>query len=471
VPSLGVPKERIQPEELYVLNMNGDALYTPPPKYNSNRILRPSKLSDSAVLFVKTMQLRANTHCVLHSHALATNLITQLSALTATPHEFRASTQEMIKGLAGHGFYDELVIPIIENTAFEYELTDTLADAITRYPQTHAILVRNHGLYVWGETWEVAKRHAECLHYLFDLAVEMHKCGLGPSAATHVVQAVVTPDTNMSGARKRNAADAELMNGHSHNNKQCLHEALHYQHYIFDIEGTTTPITFVKDVLFPYARSHLREYLTSTWTSQLTQADVQDILAWAKGLLSAPSGEDTNHKIDFLVTFLEQQIDADSKHGALKQLQGHMWKLGYESGALKSCVFDDVLPSFQQIIASGSRRVSIYSSGSRQAQHLLFKYTQAGDLRGCISNYFDTTVGNKRDPKSYENILLTLGYDSSDPTADMIKKEVCFVTDILEEAQAAEQAGMTAVLSIRVGNAPVAEGHGFKMVTSFAQLD
>lgn len=85
----------------------------------------------------------------------------------------------MIKGIAGHGYLDELIIPIIENTPRENELADSLGDAIRQYPKTCAVLVRDHGIYVWGETWEAAKRHSECLHYLFNASIQLHQLGLG----------------------------------------------------------------------------------------------------------------------------------------------------------------------------------------------------------------------------------------------------------------------------------------------------
>jgi methylthioribulose 1-phosphate dehydratase/enolase-phosphatase E1 len=250
---------------------------------------------------------------------------------------------------------------------------------------------------------------------------------------------------------------------------------LRYRHYIFDIEGTTTPISFVKDVLFPFARSQLREFLTNTWANSQTQADVSACFDWANDVCpaeasAARSSADSAQQIEFLAGFLERQIDADSKHGALKQLQGHMWKGGYEQGTLKSIVYEDVPACFANIVAPHNyAHVSIYSSGSRQAQHLLFKYTNAGDLRPMIHSYFDTAVGHKRDAQSYENILLTLGYDASDDLS--VKEKVLFVTDILEEAQAAVKAGMSAVISVRPGNAALPEGHGFPCVTSFDQLE
>ena len=93
----------------------------------------------------------------------------------------------MMKGVAGVGYHDDLVIPIIENTAHEAELADTMAEAIEAYPQSHAVLVRRHGVYVWGRDWVQAKTHAECYDYLFEAAVKMKQLGFDPSLppATH----------------------------------------------------------------------------------------------------------------------------------------------------------------------------------------------------------------------------------------------------------------------------------------------
>lgn len=87
----------------------------------------------------------------------------------------------LVQGIAGCQFGDRLVVPIIENTPFESQLTDSLEQAIKDYPDTHAVLVRRHGIYVWGKTWEQAKTMAECYHYLFQLAVDMHSAGLDPT--------------------------------------------------------------------------------------------------------------------------------------------------------------------------------------------------------------------------------------------------------------------------------------------------
>ena len=128
---------------------------------------------------------------------------------------------------------------------------------------------------------------------------------------------------------------------------------------------------------------------------------------------------------------------------------------------IKSEVYDDVPGYFQRIVNAGAK-ISIYSSGSRDAQRLLFKYSNHGDLRSHISCYFDTKIGQKREEASYNEIVLSLGVDSP--------SQVLFITDIFEEAVAAQKAGISTVLSVRPGNAPLPANHGMHTVTSFDGL-
>ena len=175
-------------------------------------------------------------------------------------------------------------------------------------------------------------------------------------------------------------------------------------------------------------------------------------------------------KVEQVVRFAQSLIAADRKIPALKRLQGLVWKQGYASGALRAIVYDDVAP-FLQHMSARKVPVGIYSSGSRGAQQLLFQHTNCGDLRSLLSVYFDTTVGQKQVAASYADILLTLGCTSSGPAAGAASpSEVLFVTDVLAEAVAAREAGMRAVISVRPGNAPLAEDHGFPEITSFSQL-
>jgi methylthioribulose-1-phosphate dehydratase len=159
-----VQKERMLPEQMFTLALDGTVLTSP-----DDPSLRPSECSS---LFLKAINLRG-AGAVIHSHSIHAVMATLLFQT-----EFSVSHLEMIKGIAGMGYRDRLVVPIIDNTARECDLADALEAAILAYPDTHAVLVRRHGVYVWGPDWVRAKTHAECYDYLFRAAVEMRRLGI-----------------------------------------------------------------------------------------------------------------------------------------------------------------------------------------------------------------------------------------------------------------------------------------------------
>ena len=152
-------------------------------------------------------------------------------------------------------------------------------------------------------------------------------------------------------------------------------------------------------------------------------------------------------------------MDADSKAGCLKSLQGKIWEAGYRSGQLKGQVFEDVPAAFERWRQEG-RGIAIYSSGSVQAQRLIFGHAEVGDLSGFISHYFDTAVGPKREASSYARIAADLGADPA---------EVLFATDVYQEAEAGRQAGMQVVLLLRPGN-PAPGPHPFPTAVDFVMV-
>ena len=164
----GVQKERLRPADLFVLDAQGEVIEAP---------AGDAKVSACAPLFYNAFRLR-DAGAVLHSHSVNAMLATLLFE-----DAFRVTHLEMMKGITGVGYHDELVVPIIENTAHEHDLADSMAAAIEAYPQSHAVLVRRHGVYVWGEDWVKAKTHAECYDYLFQAAVQMRKLGFDPTQA------------------------------------------------------------------------------------------------------------------------------------------------------------------------------------------------------------------------------------------------------------------------------------------------
>ena len=164
----GVQKERLEPRDIFTLDLAGEVVAGP----NDGRL----KVSECAPLFFNAFRMR-DAGAVLHSHSI--NAL--LASLTPT-HEFRATELEMIKGIRGHGYHDTLVVPIIENTARECDLAETMAAAMVSHPRTQAVLVRRHGVYVWGRDWTEAKTQAECYDYLFEAATRMRALGVDPSA-------------------------------------------------------------------------------------------------------------------------------------------------------------------------------------------------------------------------------------------------------------------------------------------------
>lgn len=163
----GVQKERLAPEDLFVLDERGGVVERP-----ADDAL---KLSQCAPLFLSAFE-RRGAGAVLHSHSVNALLATLLYE-----SEFRVTHLEMMKGIRGVGYHDELVVPILENTAHECDLADAMGAAIDAYPASHAVLVRRHGVYVWGADWVEAKTHAECYDYLFEAAVRMRQLGLDPT--------------------------------------------------------------------------------------------------------------------------------------------------------------------------------------------------------------------------------------------------------------------------------------------------
>lgn len=214
---------------------------------------------------------------------------------------------------------------------------------------------------------------------------------------------------------------------------------------VLDIEGTTTPIAFVAEVLFPFSRARLADFLAHAWPTADMREDVARLRAEraAEPDAAAPAWNAEDERSS-AVAYLIWLMDRDRKSTALKSLQGKIWKDGFESGALVAPVYPDVPRALARWTGEG-RDVSIYSSGSVLAQKLLFAHTDAGELTAFLRAYFDTTTGPKREPASYVVIARELGRAPG---------EVLFVSDTMEELDAAHAAGLEIALCIRPGAAP-----------------
>ena len=228
---------------------------------------------------------------------------------------------------------------------------------------------------------------------------------------------------------------------------------------LLDIEGTTTPIAFVHDVLFTYARQHVQDYLvqhSNTLTDDIALLRDEHARDTNSGAQPPALTDDPNS----IASYVHWLIDRDRKSTGLKSLQGKIWREGYTSGTLKAQVFDDVRPAFERWHEAGLR-ISIFSSGSALAQQLLFAHTEDGDLTTFISEYFDTNVGAKGDAESYRRIATKM---------NLQPEEIVFISDVVTELEAANEAGMKTRLSIRPGNQPQPNPDRFEIIETLASV-
>lgn len=199
-----------------------------------------------------------------------------------------------------------------------------------------------------------------------------------------------------------------------------------------DIEGTTTRISFVKDVLFPYARERMAAFLAERAGDPAVAAELAEVRRLAPGVA----------ELDTLLHW----IDTDAKITPLKTLQGLIWDRGYADGSLRGDVYPDVAPCLRLWVGLGVR-LAAFSSGSVAAQKLIFGHSVAGDLTSLFSGFFDTRVGSKREADSYGRLAIALGL----PTA-----EVLFLSDVEAELDAAAAAGMRTCQLVRAEDGTVA---------------
>lgn len=216
-----------------------------------------------------------------------------------------------------------------------------------------------------------------------------------------------------------------------------------------DIEGTTSSIDFVHQTLFPYARKHLRSFLRERASEVAVQQCLHDV--------EAIEGRDLS--LDEAADVLEHWIAEDRKLTPLKALQGMVWGQGYAAGELKGHVYPDTPPALQRWHAAGLK-LYIYSSGSVEAQRLIFGHTDYGDLRLLFSGYFDTRVGAKREAAAYRAILAQISF-----AAD----QVLFLSDVGEELDAARTVGLQTCQLLRDEKAVPFPAH--RASRSFDEID
>ena len=263
-------------------------------------------------------------------------------------------------------------------------------------------------------------------------------------------------------------------------------------HLLLDIEGTTCPVSFVADTLFPYAATHLEAFLLEQSQDEVVSALITDVQqAWqqdeeptARALRAHFSGKgstgpdtgtaagtgtgtgtgtgaDTSadSSVAALAAYLRLLIEHDRKLTALKELQGLIWEAGYAEGALVAPLFDDVAPALQRWHAQGLA-LAVYSSGSVGAQQLLYGHCREGDLRHLFRHWFDTRTGPKQEAASYTAIAQAMGVTPA---------QVLFISDALAECTAAASSGMAVLFSDRPSN-PYRDAGPFERISDYRHL-
>jgi len=217
---------------------------------------------------------------------------------------------------------------------------------------------------------------------------------------------------------------------------------------VTDIEGTTSSIAFVKEVLFPYARQHMMDFIRRHHDDPEVAPHLNEVRAMLGG----------EADLEAIGRQLLRWSDEDRKITPLKALQGLIWEAGYRSGAYQAHVYEDAVAALRRWHEQGLR-LYVYSSGSVHAQKLFFAHTTAGDLTPLFSGYFDTTIGPKTAPASYQRIAGAIGLAAG---------EILFLSDVEAELAAARQAGMETCWLVRDGSPRAAASH--RQVGDFAAI-
>jgi len=359
---------------------------------------------------------------VLHTHSHAATLLSDWClAGGRDAGVLPLQDLEMLKGLAGIDSHRRRVaLLVLANDQDLARLSATAGPLLGDAP--HGLLIGGHGLYAWGRDLAEARRHLEILEWLLEQRWRRL-----------LLEAL--------GQRQRHPKASGI------------------QAVLLDIEGTTCPVPFVSQVLFPYARERLDGFLQEGTDEPALTPLIQAIdAAMAASGNHSIQGETVNHLSR--VRFLQSLIDQDRKLPALKELQGLIWDQGYASGELRSPLFDDVAPALRAWRSAGVE-LAVYSSGSVKAQKLLYRHSNAGDLSGLFSHWFDTSTGAKGEATSYRAIAAAMGLET---------RAILFVSDVKAELEAARTAGMATRFSQRQDN-PEQDPGPFEVVTSLAEIE
>ncbi|WP_457640549.1 acireductone synthase [Persephonella sp.] len=219
---------------------------------------------------------------------------------------------------------------------------------------------------------------------------------------------------------------------------------------LVDIEGTTSPISFVKDVLFPYSKDMMEKFIEKNREN----SEIRKIIEEVKNI----EGKDLSDKE--VAQILIRWIEEDKKITPLKEIQGYIWEEGFKNGEIKAPVYEDAYRKLKKWKEKGLP-IYIYSSGSVKAQKLFFSHTEYGNILDLFSGHFDTKIGNKKEVSSYRKIAEKIG---------LKPEEILFLSDNPDEIKAAADAGMRVVRLSRPEDVPYMENFPYPQVESFEEI-
>ncbi len=440
----GVDKGSVQPHELIVVDASGTV------------IEGKGKASAETRLHLEIVR-RTGAGAVLHTHSPSATLLSRLALRHAGGPGFatvRLEGLEMLKGLEGVLTHQaEVRLPVLANDQNLERLSRLASPHLPAAP--HGLLIGGHGLYAWGRDLDGARRHLEILEFLLEqrwreLLLLRPETGGGAWREIFPAEAPASGSPPVPGSPLAGPA------------------ALRFDvsHILLDIEGTTCPVSFVADTLFPYARERMEAFLLQHGASEPVATLLLDVEAFSAahrldGGVVDPGGgsEAAPERLSRLATVLRKLIEQDRKLPALKELQGLIWEHGYAIGELKAPLYPDVAPALADWSVQGFT-LAVYSSGSVKAQQLLYRHSDAGDLRGLFRGWFDTRTGPKQEPRSYHAIAGQL---------EVAPSHILFLSDSLAELQAASQAGLQVAFSDRPGN-PQREPGSFARFSALSEL-
>lgn len=319
----GIQKEDMIGEDVFELDMDRNVV-SPPTTKNL-------KQSACTPLWYVVYRNRPSAKCVIHTHSMNAQMATLLDPAESST-TLKITHLEMLKGVGHHAYDDVLEIPIIDNRPSEDLLAAQLESVIQEYPKCNAVLVRRHGLYVWGDSWEQAKTQCESFDYLFESAVKMRQMGMDFSAKPLHGTYRVDESQESEPPQKKAKSSEDGFHGMSQASNQADIKSnaapllpRDGSILLLDIEGCTTSISFVKETLFPFVLKHLQTYVRF-----MSDADATHL---AESLAEDAKKNGISHDVDGrpqekVVILVKRLMDSDVKATSLKSLQGKMWKDG-----------------------------------------------------------------------------------------------------------------------------------------------